>query len=131
MAGFSRERAAALPERRAVERRFATDWATDPLVPKRDGGEMTVSPALEGQFHEEVRAQEGQVGRVDIKRGCTARSTCVRMKALKTEWPSSNDPRYELGARRILSLGKRILTVGKNVRRAGRPRRADGASRKG
>lgn len=66
MAGFSRERVAALPERRAVERRCASGWATDRVAPKRDGGETTVSPALEGQLHEEVRAQEGQIGRVDI-----------------------------------------------------------------
>ena len=61
MAGRSREREAAFTSGQAVERRRLSDLATDQGFPKRDGRGARAPHADEGQYHEEVKAQEGQV----------------------------------------------------------------------
>lgn len=83
------------------------DPATDRVPPKRDGCEVTASPACGSQDHEEVEAQEGQIGQLVTKPGLLTRSFLTRTKTLKTKirWP--NHPRYGQCAQWILFLGKR------------------------
>jgi hypothetical protein len=85
----------------------ALDPATDRTLPKRDGCEVTASPALWSQDHGEVEAQEGQIGQLVTKPGLLTRSFLTRTKTLETKirWP--NHPRYGHCAQRILFLGKR------------------------
>jgi len=50
----------------------------------RDGREVTASPASGSLDHEEVKAQEGQIGQWDTKPGSLIRSFFTRTKTLKT-----------------------------------------------
>jgi hypothetical protein len=60
------------------------DPATDRGVLKRDGREVTASPAFESLDHEEVKAQEGQIDQCVTKPGSLIRSFLTRTKTLKT-----------------------------------------------
>jgi hypothetical protein len=50
----------------------------------RDGREVTASPAFGSLDHEEVKAQEGQIGQWDTKPGSLMRLFFTRTKTLKT-----------------------------------------------
>jgi len=83
------------------------DLATDQVALKRDGREVTASPARKSLNHEEVKAQEGQIGQWGTKPDPLMRLFLTRTKTMKTEIRLPNHPRYGWCAQRLLFLGKR------------------------